>query len=331
MQIPERTWRAYTQKLAKINQKAASLMAEYLNAHGAGDMFKVIDYAYGLSGKYGEAAAELACQMYDALAVAQKAGVAAAEPAEPASYDAVSRTVQKTAGNADVAASAVGRMVKQAGADTILKNALRDGAEFAWIPSGDACAFCATLASRGWQRASKKTIKGGHAEHIHNNCQCEFAVRFDGKSDVEGYDPDKLYEEYIHADDGSPQDKINAMRRKRYAVNKDQINAQKRAAYAKKAKRSLPDQLGFSYNGYTEFIPKGTTIENTKTIAGRGSQDILRDKKRLANVYGGKEEDWSKRVGKVSSDKYEFDVHWYEQLDGNITEAKIANIKEKKK
>ncbi len=238
MQIPERTWRAYTQKLAKINQKAASLMSDYLEANGAGSMYKVIDYAYGLSGKYGEAAAELACEMYDAVAVAQKVAVAAAEPAEPASYDEVSRAVRKTAGNADVASSAVGRLVKQAGADTVLKNALRDGAEFAWIPSGDACAFCATLASRGWQRASKKTIKGGHAEHIHNNCQCEFAVRFDGKSDVEGYDPDKLYEEYIHADDGTPQDKINAMRRKRYAANKDTINAQKRAAYAKRHQKT---------------------------------------------------------------------------------------------
>ena len=46
----------------------------------------------------------------------------------------------------------------------MLKNALRDGAEFAWVPNGDTCAFCMTLASRGWQRASKRAIKNGHAE-----------------------------------------------------------------------------------------------------------------------------------------------------------------------
>lgn len=238
MQVSKATWRAYTQKLAKINQKAASLMSDYLEANGAGSMFKVIDYAYGLSGRYGEAAAELACEMYDAVAVAQGAAVAAAEPAQTAGYDEVSRVVRGAASQTNGPASAVGRLVKQAGADTMLKNALRDGAEFAWIPSGDACAFCATLGSRGWQRASKKTIKGDHAEHIHNNCQCEFAVRFDGKSDVEGYDPDKLYEEYMSADGGSPQDKINAMRRKRYAANKDTINAQKRAAYAKRHQKT---------------------------------------------------------------------------------------------
>ena len=47
----------------------------------------------------------------------------------------------------------VSRLVKRAGADTTLKNAQRDGAEFAWVPHGDSCAFCLTLASRGWQRA----------------------------------------------------------------------------------------------------------------------------------------------------------------------------------
>lgn len=50
----------------------------------------------------------------------------------------------------------VSRLVKRAGADTTLKNAQRDGAEFAWVPHGDSCAFCLTLASRGWQRASQR-------------------------------------------------------------------------------------------------------------------------------------------------------------------------------
>lgn len=238
MQISKQTWRAYTQKLAKVNAKAAKQMEQYVNAHGMNDIDAVIEYAYGLSGKYGEAAAELACQMYDAVAAAQGATVSAAEPAKTASYAEVENAIKKMKNNVDVVSSAVGRMVKQAGADTILKNAMRDGAEFAWIPSGDACAFCTTLGSRGWQRASKKTIKGDHAGHIHNNCQCEFAIRFDGQSNVEGYDPDALYNEYINADNGKPKDKINAMRRKQYAANKDEINAQKREAYAKRVQRN---------------------------------------------------------------------------------------------
>ena len=90
----------------------------------------------------------------------------------------------------------VARLVKQVGADTTLKNAKRDGAQFAWIPHGDTCAFCITLASRGWQYMSDEALKGGHAEHIHANCDCEYAVRFDGHSTVAGYDPDKYLEEY---------------------------------------------------------------------------------------------------------------------------------------
>ena len=54
----------------------------------------------------------------------------------------------------------------------LLKNAVRDGAEWAWVPHGDTCPFCITLASNGWQKASRKVLKGGHAEHIHANCDC---------------------------------------------------------------------------------------------------------------------------------------------------------------
>ena len=98
---------------------------------------------------------------------------------------------------------------------------------------GDTCAFCITLASRGWQSASKQAIKNGHAEHIHANCDCTYAVRFGHDVDVEGYNPSAYYKMYQNADGGSPKAKINAMRREFYAENADAINAQKRSAYAK--------------------------------------------------------------------------------------------------
>lgn len=104
-------------------------------------------------------------------------------------------------------------MTKQVGADTTLKNALRDGAQFAWIPSGDTCAFCITLASRGWQNVSKKTLRNGHAEHIHAHCDCQYAVRFDKNSNVEGYDPDKYLDMYYSAEGKNPKEKINSLRR----------------------------------------------------------------------------------------------------------------------
>lgn len=231
MRITATAWAAYTQQLAKLNKKAGQLMADYIAAHGTGDTDALIAYAHALVTKYGEGSAELACQMYDALAAAAKAGVPAAEPAEPASYGEVARMVQATKASQPQMQQGVSRLVKRAGADTTLKNALRDGAEFAWIPQGDTCAFCLTLASRGWQKASQAAIKGGHAEHIHANCDCEYAIRFDGRSTVAGYDPDEYLRRYRAA--GSD---VNALRRVNYAKNRERINAQKRAAYALRQK-----------------------------------------------------------------------------------------------
>lgn len=179
---------AYTQQLAKLNKKAGQLMADYIAAHGTGDTDALIAYAHALVTKYGEGSAELACQMYDALAAAAKAR-GACRRACPAGK--LWRGSPDGAGHQSQPAQmqqGVSRLVKRAGADTTLKNALRDGAEFAWIPQGDTCAFCLTLASRGWQKASQAAIKGGHAEHIHANCDCEYAIRFDGRSTVAGYD-----------------------------------------------------------------------------------------------------------------------------------------------
>lgn len=227
MRITATAWAAYTQQLAKLNKKAGQLMADYIAAHGTGDTDALIAYAHALVTKYGEGSAELACQMYDALAAAARAGVPAAEPAEPASYGEIARMVQATKASPPQMQRGVSRLVKRAGADTTLKNALRDGAEFAWVPQGDTCAFCLTLASRGWQKASQAAIKGGHAEHIHANCDCEYAIRFDGRSTVAGYDPDKYLRQYRAADGD-----INKLRRVNYAANKERINAQKRAAYA---------------------------------------------------------------------------------------------------
>lgn len=240
MKITTQAWETYIRRLAKLNEKAAQLMAEYLAAHGTADTEALIDYAAALVQKYGEGSAELACQMYDALAEAQGALVPAAEPAETASYNEVARMVNATKDqNPANLPNGVSRLVKRAGADTSLRNAARDGAEWAWVPHGDTCPFCITLASNGWQNASDKVLKGGHAQHVHANCDCEFAIRFDHRTTVAGYDPDKYLAQY-NAAGGD----INAMRRIDYAARKDAINAQKRAAYA--VKNALPKIQNFN-------------------------------------------------------------------------------------
>lgn len=241
MTISRKVWQRYIDGLRKVNDEAVRLAWAYLTSHDVSTQAgtdALIEYCYGLATKYGEAAAELAAQMYDALAAATGASVAPALPAETATMQEVAQAIVGTmkTGNNEIVSSSVGRLVKMAGVDTTMQNALRDGAEWAWIPVGDTCAFCITLASRGWQRASKKAIKRGHAEHIHANCDCTYAIRFDD-SNVAGYDP-RRYERMYNAAGGlTPQEKINTMRREFYAENRETINAQKRSAYAKRVDR----------------------------------------------------------------------------------------------
>ena len=230
--------KAYMARLSALNKAAADAMLAYIRKYGYEDISAMIAYAYGVATKYGEGAAALAAQMYDAVAELSGQVLEPAFVAATPTYHQVAKTVQgvaKQSQNENLMANAIGRLVKQTGADTTLQNALRDGAEFAWIPAGETCAFCIALASRGWQRASRDAIKGGHAEHIHANCDCTYAIRFDSGTNVAGYDPQKYREMYNDADPGgSPKDKINAMRREFYEENKDEINEQKRDAYEKR-------------------------------------------------------------------------------------------------
>ena len=282
MQITAKTWNEYITRLSRLNQKAGQLMRQYIDTHGTGDTDALITYAAALVTKYGEGSAELACQMYDALAEAANAGVPAAEPAEPADYGEVARMVNATKNqNPANLPNGVSRLVKRAGADTTLKNAVRDGAEWAWVPHGDTCPFCITLASNGWQKASSKVLKGGHAEHIHANCDCEFAIRFDHNTTVAGYDPEKYLKQYRDAGGD-----INKMRRVNYADNKERINAQKRAAYAarrlrEQANRGILDDIMGGYLLVTEQSIEAVQPFTCRVLDEAGQQALARAHREL--------------------------------------------------
>ena len=242
MKISQDAWKSYIDQLNRINNKAAEKVAEFYRTHPNVEIEELISYAYSVANYYGEAAGELACEMYDAVASTAPRVIPSAESAATATYGEVAQAIQGVmlrTNDPDAIGSVVGTKVKTVGLDSLINNSLRDGAEFAWIPSGDTCAFCIMLASNGWQRASKKALKHGHASHVHNNCDCTYAIRFDHDTEVEGYDSDYYKSIYDNADGNNWKDKVNSMRRNQYAVNRDRINAQKRAAYVKR-KNSSP-------------------------------------------------------------------------------------------
>ena len=185
----------------------------------------------------------------------------------------------------------VSRLVKQAEADTTLKNAIRDGTEWAWVPHGDTCPFCITLASNGWQRASKKALKGDHAQHIHAHCDCEYAIRFDSNTNVAGYDPDKYLKQY-YASGGD----INAMRRAQYARDKGKINAQKRAAYAA---RKLRENANSGIIDYSKAVFAGSRgikwhLEKHRSEFPRWTEDQYLQRAREYYRPNWKAENWKK-------------------------------------
>ena len=240
MRISQRAWTQYITALRKINDAAYKAMKGYLDTHGLPTEKReedaLIDVATAVARKYGAASATLSAEFYDKIGRLAGRTLPAALPAEAATTHEVAKAVVGTAktGNPDIVAGAVSRLVKQQGVDTTMQNAIRDGAEWAWVPQGETCAFCITLASRGWQRASKQALKGGHAEHIHANCDCTYAIRFDGASQVAGYDPNRYRAMYYDAEGRKPKDKINSMRRELYAENREKILEQKADAYEKR-------------------------------------------------------------------------------------------------
>lgn len=211
-------FKQYQKLMSEICEKAGEAFSTAIESAGGIEKIerrKVVSLAYGCIQEFGEQCGSLSCMMYESTAATQGKKVRTAEMADLPDYKTVAKNVNgalKT--SVKEATKVVEKAVKEVGADTTLKNAARDNAEFAWVPSGmETCGPCISIASRGWQRMSTNALKNGHAEHIHAGCDCQYSVRFDGSSNVEGYDPDAYYEMYENAEGKTPKDKINTMRR----------------------------------------------------------------------------------------------------------------------
>lgn len=83
--------------------------------------------------------------------------------------------------------------VNKTSAETILKNGEREGIKrYARVPTGaETCDFCIMLASRGFAYKSEES-----ASHSHAHCDCRIVPEFIKGQSVEGYDPEKYYEQY---------------------------------------------------------------------------------------------------------------------------------------
>ena len=97
MTLSQKEFKKYISALRKINDKAVAEFRDFTIRHGGYaniDRQILIDYAYGIATKYGESAAALSAEMYDAMAAVQNAVVPAAVPAETAAYSDVAKSVR---------------------------------------------------------------------------------------------------------------------------------------------------------------------------------------------------------------------------------------------
>lgn len=182
----------------------------------ARDVF--LDVLPTLVQSYGELAATAAAEWYEEL----HPGLYVAEIAEPIAREAVEGSVRYHASHlfdgtpdefATVMNGAVQRFVTYSGRQTVARNANLDPAKprYGRVPQGEkTCAFCSMLASRGFVYRSEHLA--GATTDWHDKCDCLIVPSWDAnQAHIEGYDPDRIYAQYLEARSYSDDDSIKSI------------------------------------------------------------------------------------------------------------------------
>ncbi|MBR2257641.1 MAG: hypothetical protein IJ899_10005 [Blautia sp.] len=299
----EVTIEQYREKLSSVCERASESTQKWIERHPGASRQEILDATYKITQAYGLAASTLAANKYDQdVALAEKQGflkpgqIKEAEVWDPLGYGSIARAINGTLKNdsKEKLPDTIERMVKRFAEDTTLMNARRDGAEYAWIPAGDTCVFCLSLGANGWQRATRSTAEGNHADHIHPHCDCTFAVRFSKDTNVKGYHPEKI-KKMIEAQEGDTwDDKLNSLRRQMYAEKKYgdgkplRITSFRASSISEKV-RNGEYSLKLSQQEYDKHIEgtktyaayeesrkkKGLSPQSVLTISKEEAQDII--------------------------------------------------------
>ena len=182
-----------------------------------------------LSDAYGDMAATVAAEWYEDVRMKELGESYASRLGSTAPRGAVDGSVRWAAGELftdhpdgalNLLRGSLQRHIMYGARDTVARNAQLDPAKprFAVVPSSaDPCAWCAVMASRGWVYATRESAEK-HTNSYHDNCKCQVVPSFDAsKAHIEGYDPDKYYEQYSAArEPGEPLSKTVARMRKQY-------------------------------------------------------------------------------------------------------------------
>ena len=176
----------------------------------------LLDEIPKLVAKYGDVAAEAAAEWYEETRNRQIGGDYYAQLGDTQPETDIVAAIRSQAGSlfegnpaqmAMFLEGALDRWVKYAGRSTIVNNVIRDTSKPRWarVPRGEkTCAWCSILASQGFFYLSKESAEHikGTTDAYHNHCDCEGVPMWDASGEIiEGYDPDRMYDEYADARD----------------------------------------------------------------------------------------------------------------------------------
>lgn len=173
-----------------------------------GSKMLLLNLLPGMVEKYGDAAAEAAAEMYEAVCLAETGKYTIAELSKVdqqkvrnSVYFASSLIAKGEHGKAFSALrKAMDYHVKYPARKTIENNARRDGARWARVPQGaETCEFCTMLASRGFVYHTEETAGGGHG--YHTDCDCLPVPSFKADTVVPDYDPEYYFQRYQQMED----------------------------------------------------------------------------------------------------------------------------------
>ena len=215
----------------------------------------IVEAVLSVSEEYGSASATVAADVFDAIM--EEVGADAREALvtgwwdEAHEYQKASERVRSAAtlmfekGNDEAfqraienyVAKAVGFVAHKVISDNVVRNHQEHpGMRYARVPTGaETCDFCLMLASRGFVYHSIDSAGGG-GNHYHHSCDCLAIPGFDThyagwsrrgslSTEIEGYDPDALYERYLEKkqDEVSKYKQSSRRRKSRHQRDVDRI------------------------------------------------------------------------------------------------------------
>lgn len=225
--IPRSAINEYTRGINAASQSAQDGITEALlgidwDASVEEIRDQIIEVMSGVCETATDNAATIAAEYYDAsreFAIGERMNVVAVSNRKPEATNASVRAfVQKLVDGKppesviQLCRERADYEVKKAAAECIKANAARDKRKprYARVPDGaETCAFCIMLASRGPVYLSAD--RAGEGNHFHSDCDCRivpvWGSRYQrteaggvirrGGTQIEGYDPDALFDEYL--------------------------------------------------------------------------------------------------------------------------------------